>query len=48
MMEQGYDSFALSSSEIVRLPLDVTLVFSTNLSLQDLMDATLMVMESPS
>src|SRR5581483_3945219 len=33
MMEQGYDSFALSSSEIVRLPLDVTLVFSTNLTL---------------
>jgi SpoVK/Ycf46/Vps4 family AAA+-type ATPase len=38
MMEQGYDSFALSSSEIVRLPLDVTLVFSTNLTLHDLMD----------
>ncbi|HZP57649.1 MAG TPA: hypothetical protein VFC53_08840 [Dehalococcoidia bacterium] len=38
MMEQGYDSFALSSSEIVRLPLDVTLVFSTNLTLSDLMD----------
>jgi hypothetical protein len=38
MMEQGYDSFALSSSEIVRLPLDVTLVFSTNLTLADLMD----------
>ena len=38
MMEQGYDSFALSSSEIVRLPLDVTLVFSTNLTVQDLMD----------
>jgi len=38
MMEQGYDSFALGSSEIVRLPLDVTLVFSTNLTLQDLMD----------
>jgi hypothetical protein len=38
MMEQGFDSFALSSSEIVRLPLDVTLVFSTNLTLQDLMD----------
>lgn len=38
MMEQGYDSFALSSSEIVRLPLDVTLVFSTNLTLTDLMD----------
>jgi predicted ATPase with chaperone activity len=38
MMEQGYDSFALSSSEIVRLPLDVTLVFSTNLTLNDLMD----------
>jgi predicted ATPase with chaperone activity len=38
MMEQGFDSFALSSSEIVRLPLDVTLVFSTNLTVQDLMD----------
>lgn len=38
MMEQGYDSFALGSSEIVRLPLDVTLVFSTNLTVQDLMD----------
>lgn len=38
MMEQGYDSFALSSSEIVRLPLDVTLVFSTNLTVRDLMD----------
>ena len=38
MMEQGYDSFALSSSEVVRLPLDVTLVFSTNLTVQDLMD----------
>ena len=38
MMEQGYDSFALSSNEVVRLPLDVTLVFSTNLTLHDLMD----------
>lgn len=38
MMEQGFDSFSLSSSEIVRLPLDVTLVFSTNLTLHDLMD----------
>ena len=38
MMEQGYDSFALSSSEVVRLPLDVTLIFSTNLTVQDLMD----------
>lgn len=38
MMEQGFDSFALGSSEIVRLPLDVTLVFSTNLTIQDLMD----------
>lgn len=38
MMEQGYDSFALSTSEVVRLPLDVTLVFSTNLTIQDLMD----------
>jgi hypothetical protein len=38
MMEQGFDAFALGSSEIVRLPLDVTLVFSTNLTLSDLMD----------
>jgi predicted ATPase with chaperone activity len=38
MMEQGYDSFALGTSEIVRLPLDVTLVFSTNMTLQELMD----------
>ena len=38
MMEQGYDSFALSTSEIVQLPLDVTLVFSTNLTVEDLMD----------
>lgn len=38
MMEQGCDSFALSTSEIVRLPLDVTLIFSTNLTLEDLMD----------
>jgi len=38
MMEQGFDSFALTSSEIIRLPLDVTLVFSTNLTLNDLMD----------
>ena len=38
MMEQGYDSFALSTSEVVRLPLDVTLIFSTNLTVQDLMD----------
>ncbi len=38
MMEQGFDSFALSTSEVVRLPLDVTLIFSTNLTLQDLMD----------
>ncbi len=38
MMEQGFDSFALGSSEIVRLPLDVTLVFSTNLTVQELLD----------
>lgn len=38
MMEQGFDAFALGSSEIVRLPLDVTIVFSTNLTLKDLMD----------
>ena len=38
LMEQGYDSFSLQSSEVIRLPLDVTLVFSTNLTLEDLMD----------
>ena len=38
MMEQGYDSFALNTGELIRLPLDVTLVFSTNLMLTDLMD----------
>ncbi len=38
MMEQGFDAFALGSSEVVRLPLDVTIVFSTNLTLKDLMD----------
>jgi hypothetical protein len=38
LMEQGYDSFSLQSSQVIRLPLDVTLVFSTNLSLEDLMD----------
>lgn len=38
LMEQGYDSFSLQSSQVIRLPLDVRLVFSTNLSLEDLMD----------
>lgn len=38
MMEQGVDSFALSTSEIIRLPLDVTLIFSTNMTLEDMMD----------
>jgi SpoVK/Ycf46/Vps4 family AAA+-type ATPase len=38
MMEQGYDSFALNTGELIRLPLDVTLVFSTNLAVTDLMD----------
>lgn len=38
LMEQGYDSFSLQSSQVIRLPLDITLVFSTNLSVEDLMD----------
>lgn len=38
LMENGADSFALQSSEVVTLPLDVTLIFSTNLALSDLMD----------
>lgn len=38
LMENGSDSFALQSSEVVTLPLDVTLVFSTNLALNDLLD----------
>ena len=38
MMEQGFDSFSLNSNEVVRLPLDVTLVFSTNLVLHELVD----------
>lgn len=38
LMEQGYDSFSLQSSQVIRLPLDVTLVFSTNLSIEELMD----------
>lgn len=38
LMEQGYDSFSLQSSQVIRLPLDVTLVFSTNLTIEDLMD----------
>jgi len=38
LMENGADSFALHSSEVITLPLDVTLVFSTNLVLADLMD----------
>lgn len=38
LLENGCDSFALQSSEVLTLPLDVTLVFSTNLTLTDLMD----------
>jgi hypothetical protein len=38
LMETGADTFALQSSEIITLPLDATLVFSTNLELKDLMD----------
>jgi hypothetical protein len=38
LMENGCDSFALQSSEVITLPLDVTLIFSTNLVLADLMD----------
>ena len=38
LMENGADSFALQSSEVITLPLDVTLVFSTNLVLAELMD----------
>jgi predicted ATPase with chaperone activity len=38
LMENGCDSFVLQSSEVIVLPLDVTLIFSTNLSLGDLMD----------
>jgi predicted ATPase with chaperone activity len=38
LMENGADTFALQSSEIITLPLDATLVFSTNLALSDLMD----------
>ncbi len=38
LMENGSDTFALQSSEVITLPLDTTLVFSTNLALIDLMD----------
>jgi predicted ATPase with chaperone activity len=38
LMERNYDSFSLQYSEVVTLPMDVTLVFSTNLSLEELMD----------
>jgi len=38
LMENGCDTFALRSSEAITLPLDVTLMFSTNLVLNDLMD----------
>ena len=38
VMEQGADTFSLQSSEVFTVPLDVSLVFSTNLSLDDLMD----------
>jgi predicted ATPase with chaperone activity len=42
MMEQGADTFSLSTSEVVRLPLDVTLIFSTNLTIQELVDEAYM------
>lgn len=38
LMENGCDTFALRSSEAITLPLDVSLVFSANLSLHELMD----------
>jgi len=38
MMDHGHDSFALNTGELVRLPLDVTLVFSTNLTVAGLAD----------
>jgi len=38
LMENGADTFALQSSEVITLPLDVMLIFSTNLMLADLMD----------
>jgi predicted ATPase with chaperone activity len=38
LMERGYETFTLRYGEAVTLPTDVTLVFSTNLSLEDLMD----------
>jgi len=42
MMEQGSDTFSLSTSEVVRLPLDVTLIFSTNLTVDELVDEAYM------
>jgi hypothetical protein len=38
LMENGADTFSLQSSEVVTLPMDTTLVFSTNLALNELMD----------
>jgi hypothetical protein len=38
MMDHGYDAFALNTGELIRLPLDVTLVFSTNLTVAGLAD----------
>jgi predicted ATPase with chaperone activity len=38
LLENGADTFALQSNEVITLPLDTTLVFSTNLALDDLMD----------
>jgi MoxR-like ATPase len=38
LMENGEDTFTLQSSEVITLPLDTTLVFSTNLRLDDLLD----------
>jgi hypothetical protein len=38
LMENGADTFALRSGEMITLPFDVTLVFSTNLTLTEVMD----------
>jgi predicted ATPase with chaperone activity len=38
LMENGEDTYAMHTGEVITLPLDVMLVFSTNLALSDLMD----------
>ena len=38
LMETGADTFSLQSGEVITMPLDATLVFSTNLNLNQLMD----------